>query len=73
MKKKEAAEVAREAAREAVDQFTFETREYANVTFSTLTIHFAEGSDPRSLSIPYQRFANRAEVSVPYRLVKVEE
>lgn len=42
-------------------------------TYSILTIHFAPGSKPAALSIPYQRFDNRTEVSVPLRVVPGEQ
>lgn len=46
---------------------------WSNETFSTLTIHFADGSEPRALSIPYQPWENRTDISIPYRLVKVDD
>ena len=73
MKKDKALAIAHEAAREAIELATIQNREYGDMTFSTLEIHFADGSDVPTLSIPYQRFANRASISIPYRLVKVEE
>jgi hypothetical protein len=44
------------------------TERYRN-TVSTLTSHFAEGSNPRALAIPYQPFHNRTDISVPLKVV----
>jgi hypothetical protein len=40
-------------------------------SYSVLTIRFAEGSDPQALSIPYKPWENRAEITVPLRVVEV--
>ncbi len=42
------------------------------LTYSVLTIHFAEGSDMGALSIPYKPWENRTDISVPYRVVKAD-
>ena len=38
--------------------------------YSILTVHFADGSEPQAVSIPYKPFENRADVHLPIRVVK---
>jgi hypothetical protein len=63
----------RRIVREAVADAALTPGPYA-AHYSVLTIHFAEGGDMKALSIPYQPFENRTDVSIgEYRLVKVGE
>jgi hypothetical protein len=48
---------------------TLERPRYAG-TFNTLEIRFAPGSEPAALSIPYQPWDNRTEISVPLKVVQ---
>ncbi len=41
-------------------------------TYNVLTITFAEGSEPRSISIPYQPFGSNTDLTLPYRLLPLE-
>ena len=45
------------------------TAAYRN-TYSVLTIHFAEGSVPAAVSIPYQPFHNQTDLHLPILVVK---
>ena len=51
-----------DAVRGATDQYQH--------SYSVLTVHFAEGSTPAAVSIPYQPFHNRTDVHLPIRVVK---
>jgi hypothetical protein len=61
----------RRELREAVRDATTATNPYRN-TYSVLTIHFAEGSKPAAISIPYSPFENRTDINLPLRVVEEE-
>lgn len=53
-------------------EMSYVRRDPYPVAYSVLTIHFAEGSDMGALSIPYKPWENQTDISVPYRVVKVD-